>query len=251
MPSSESALAVERAGVERAAQQRQRLVGGRAVEHRLPGRVDRATARAAAARRPGGAAARGPRRSSPACSQASHTSSASSRASTSGGTPAGLLEAAAAELDGVVEVPGQAERARAAQRDLGALAGRGGELDGLVQQRGASGWTCAASASPSSPRTSASTAAVGRRLGERAAQEESTALSGAPRRPARGGGGAQRGDGRGVAGGLGAQQVQRDALRRRRARARAAPPPGACQSARSPGAQARVERARDQRVRER
>ena len=149
-----------------------------------------------------------------------------------------------------LEVPGEAERAGAAQRDLAALRGRGGELDGLGQQDGGVGLDVGGEREPELAAHVGLDGRVERRLGERAAQEDGGALGRAAGRRARGGG-AQRGDGRRrrpqARCAAGAARRARG-RRARRASSRAA---RACQSARSPGAQARVEGAGDQRVRER
>ena len=56
-------------------------------------------------------------------SHALQTSSASSRATASGAHVGGVLEPAAAQVDGVLEVPGHPHRAAAAQRDPDPLLG--------------------------------------------------------------------------------------------------------------------------------
>ena len=146
-----------------------------------------------------------------------------------------LREPAAAEVDRVVEVAGQPERAGAAQRELAALRGRGGALDRLAQQDGSVGLHVSGERQPEldsarprrRPASSGGSASARRR--------KTAALSGAPRAVARSAAARSAATVAGVGAGFGVQQVQRDVARGRRARAPSSRAARACQSARSPG----------------
>ncbi len=149
----------------------------------------------------------------------------------------------------MVEAAGEPECAGAAQGDLGALCGRRGELDGFVQHGGRVRLDLRGEREPELEPDARADIRVERRFGDRAAEEARGAL-----RSAAGGcagrGRAQGGNGSRISLGVGAQQMQRDSLgvgvlvgqHPRRV--------GVPQSPLA-GGQVRVERARDQRMRER
>ena len=163
----------------------------------------------------------------------------------------GLLERLPAEREGPVEAPAQPERAGAAQGDRPALDGGGGDGDCLVQQVELIGVRVHVGRQREAqlePHVGV-VGGVRRWLGDRAAEVGRRALwsaarAGPPRSVAQ-----HRDRGR-VPGRLGAQQVQTDALgvgalaREQRGGVRVLERPLA-------GRQARVQRSRDQRVRER